>query len=172
MLSLLVRRENDVMSKFRDTYCTTLVLPFFSKPGTICVCLNLWHWSCCCKVQFISPCSQLLLAIIGFFFLLPRLREHDSGLSREFVFVRGLNMDLCLVIRSIILVFWCSLEEAALKGGEGEEQSRVKSHKVYNRQPESFHLVETPEETPSIELKNQQDQCWKKKSCLAVELLH
>lgn len=41
-------------------------------------------------------------------------RELWSGLRWQFVFVRGLNMDLCLVIRCVILVFSCSLEETTL----------------------------------------------------------
>lgn len=58
-------------------------------------------------------------SLFFFCFFLPMFTEYKSGLSRQFVFVRGLNMDLCLVICSIVFVFCCSLEEATLRGEQG-----------------------------------------------------
>lgn len=75
---------------------------------------------------------------------LPQFTEYKSGLSREFVFVRGLNMDLCLVIRCIVLVFWCSLEEATLRREQG--WWRVKTKWSRDNEVIMISSSETPEE--------------------------
>ena len=96
--------------------CFLKHLLLFSK-----VCLNFSAWSQLnlpeSEFKGHTPCEQLL----AFSFFTPV--ENNSGLSSEFVFVWRLNVDLCLVIRGIILVFWSSLKETTLEGRGGGQGS-------------------------------------------------
>ena len=73
----------------------------------------------------------------------------------ELVFVRGLNMDVCLVIGRIVLVFRGSLEETTLRESKGVEyHSATPVSLVYTTSPGSPAFESTSHPTAAHNTKN------------------
>lgn len=179
ILSLVVRRGNYFMSKFRDTYCTTnRSVPKVFRPEGV--------WGLTGPVQYVSgwisgheaswfaaaaagrgsslvTCAShsMLTAVFGFIcccFFYPGSENKSQASAESLSLSEGWTWISALWYAASHWSFDALLKKPHWGGSKVDRVLGVT--KLNNRQPESFHLAETPEETPFKEQRIQQDQCW------------